>query len=33
MKKKILTLVLSMTMAASILAGCGTVGGDSAKKI
>lgn len=32
MKKKILTLVLSMTMAASILAGCGTVGGDSAKK-
>ncbi len=32
MKKKIMTLVLSMTMAASILAGCGTVGGDSAKK-
>lgn len=32
MKRKIMALVLSMAMTASVLAGCGTVGGDSAKK-
>lgn len=32
MKRKILALVLSMAMAATILGGCGTVGGDSAKQ-
>lgn len=32
MKRKIMALVLSMAMAASVLAGCGTVGGDASKK-
>lgn len=31
MKRKLMALVLSMAMAASMLAGCGTVGGESAK--
>lgn len=32
MKRKILALVLSMAMAATVLGGCGTVGGESAKQ-
>ena len=32
MKRKIMALIVSAAMAASMLAGCGTVGGDTSKK-